>query len=74
MPRRQVRSARAALLVASRCGHQRSDHCFWAALVDAYRAAASGGGKRDVCDKLGVSFVRMAELVALRRQLSDAVW
>jgi ATP-dependent RNA helicase DHX57 len=68
----EVRAARAELLVTSRCGHQRSDHGFWAALVDCYRAAAPRS-RRDCCDALGVSAVRMAELVALRRQLGDAV-
>jgi len=72
-PSFQVKAAREELLSLSKAKNQHSDHCFWAALLDTYRVTKTTRDKKDLCDALGLSFVRMMELVALRKQLGDAV-
>lgn len=73
IPLHKVKAAREELLVLSKAKNQHSDHCFWAALLDTYRVTKSTRDKKELCDVLGLSFVRMTELVALRKQLGDSV-
>lgn len=62
---------RLALQRKSRCG--RSDHCFLAALSDAWQFESSSRGRRLLCSALGLSFVRMVEISQLRKQLAESL-